>query len=240
MSRVMGRTLYPRVHRAIEGAGIVLWVMLTSVAVLRIGSAADDAAHLLPIVAGIALGLIGADFVAGLVHWLCDTWGRSDWPIVGPSVIHSFREHHQDPQAIVRHGFVETNGASSIGSLPMLTTAGALAGEGAVALLVDSTLTSLSAWLVVTNQLHKWAHTPTPPRLVTWLQSRGWILPPEQHAIHHRQPFDRHYCITTGWLNPLCERLDLFRRLERGITRMTGALPRRQDAPPRHLEAGAQ
>jgi len=47
-----------------------------------------------------------------LLHWGCDTWGKFETPIVGPTLIRSFRMHHVDPQDITTHGFIETNAAS--------------------------------------------------------------------------------------------------------------------------------
>src|SRR6267143_1353351 len=34
------------------------------------------------------------------------------------------------------------------------------------------------------------------------------------HNLHHTEPFNRHYCITNGWLNPLLNKIKFFRRLE--------------------------
>ena len=36
-------------------------------------------------------GIISADFISGFVHWLCDTWGSIDMPIVGKTLIRPFR-----------------------------------------------------------------------------------------------------------------------------------------------------
>ena len=58
-----------------------------------------------------------------------------------------------------------------------------------------------------------------------FLQDSGIILGRRHHAIHHAAPYLRHYCITTGWMNPLLDRMQFFRRLERGITAVTGAEP---------------
>ena len=34
------------------------------------------------------------------------------------------------------------------------------------------------------------------------------------HDIHHTKPFDKYYCITTGWLNPLLYSIGFFPRTE--------------------------
>jgi ubiquitin-conjugating enzyme E2 variant len=76
------------------------------------------------------------------------------------------------------------------------------------------------------NQLHYWAHQADPPQPVRWLQRTGAVLTPARHARHHRAPCTRAYCISTGWLNPLLDATHAWRRLERIVTRITGAEPR--------------
>jgi hypothetical protein len=46
------------------------------------------------------------------------------------------------------------------------------------------------------------------------------------HQKHHFNPYDRDYCITTGWLNPLFEAIDYWRRIEDAIESITGAVVR--------------
>jgi ubiquitin-conjugating enzyme E2 variant len=60
----------------------------------------------LTVVLGFILAQFIVDFVSGMLHWACDTWGHFETPIVGPTLIRSFRMHHVDPQDITRHGFV--------------------------------------------------------------------------------------------------------------------------------------
>jgi len=210
-------------QRAIEVAGIVFFFVLSIALALRL--AVD--VHAIASLFGVGAGLVAADLVSGIVHWIGDTWGTPDWPILGPTLIRPFREHHEDPQAIVRHDFVETNGASSIGALILLGAALAIPLDQIAGDLVASTLLSLSTWLFATNQIHKWAHAAQRPRAVTWLQERRWILSPSHHALHHAAPFDRYYCITTGWLNPLLVKIGFFDALERWIGAASGAVPRR-------------
>jgi ubiquitin-conjugating enzyme E2 variant len=207
----------------LEAAGIAGFFLLAAVLFARVVGDVHPVAAL----AGVFVGLLGADLVSGIVHWVGDTWGTPDWPILGPSLIRPFREHHEDPQAIVRHDFVETNGNNSLGSLVLVLAGLATPLDGPVGDVVASTLLSLSVWLFATNQIHKWAHAAARPRSVRWLQDHRWILSPEHHALHHAQPFDRYYCITTGWLNPLLLRIGFFARLERWISALFGAVVRR-------------
>lgn len=177
------------------------------------------------------LAYLAADLVSGVVHWAADTWGSPDLPVIGRAVLRPFREHHRDPLAITRHDFVETNGNNCLISLPVLGLAIWLASDpaGAGSVFLSSFLGALVAWVLLTNQFHKWAHLPEPPPVLTFLQRCQLILPPAHHALHHTRPFNSHYCITTGWLNWPLGWARAFPLLEWCITVCTGALPRRDD-----------
>lgn len=181
-------------------------------------------------ITAMLLASLCADLGSGLVHWACDTWGSERWPLVGRTLIGPFREHHLDPKAITRHDFLETNGASAFGVVPVLATAWAFTRtDGTWAFFAAMLLGWASLLTLATNQIHKWAHHDAPPRWVRSLQSCGLLLSPDVHANHHRAPFDRYYCITHGWLNPLLTRIRFFRGLERVVTRLCGVLPRGED-----------
>ncbi len=168
----------------------------------------------------IALAMIvAADFVSGLFHWGFDTWGDESTPLLGPNIIRSFREHHTDQLGITRHTFVEANGGPAIGATVFLAAGLFLPTVASVAVLW------LATFVFFTNVIHKWAHgaAPTPVR---WLQRYGILLSPEHHAGHHRSPYDRSYCITVGWLNPLLDGIRFWEKLERAVTATTGVQPR--------------
>jgi hypothetical protein len=168
---------------------------------------------LLPLV--VLGGYLGADFLSGLVHWLADTYGSPETPIVGPKFVAPFREHHTDPTAITRHDFLEANGDNCL--------AGAVCLAPALLLPVDSEgwATLSGSWLLVigastslTAMVHGWAHAARPAGWIRFLQRSGLVLSPDHHEVHHTSPHKKHYCITTGWLNPLLDRSRFFRRLE--------------------------
>lgn len=189
-----------------------------------------DAAALAPALAGLGLGALAADLVTGCVHWACDTWGDERTPWVGEGLIRSFREHHREPRAMLEHDWIEVNGqpaaAAAIGfGVLALPAARDAIGERA---FVHAFLWSLVAVAALANQLHQWSHAPAPPRWVRRLQRSGWILSPSRHARHHRLPYATAYCVATGWLNGPLDTLRFWRALERAVTRVTGALPRRE------------
>jgi len=163
--------------------------------------------------AGIGLGLAAADFASGVLHWFCDRFFAADTPLVGRSLIAPFREHHDDPLGIVRHGLLELHGNSSLPVIGLLLLARALP----LALSVQSALLFFVSAALATNQFHRWAHDPDAGRTARWMQRHRLILSPQVHARHHSGDFDRSYCMTTGWLNSLLDRLDFFPRLERVI-----------------------
>ena len=162
--------------------------------------------------------LFVADAMSGVVHWGFDRWGSMETPIVGPNLIRTFREHHTDPLGITRHSFVEANGGPAMGAIVLF----------GIALWGPPFLCVAFFWLgtfgFCTNVVHAWAHGAA-PKPVRWLQRAGILLSAEHHDEHHHAPHDRAYCITTGWANPLLDRLRVWHRLERAISAATGVEP---------------
>ena len=75
------------------------------------------------LVFSVPAGLLAADFVSGLAHWLADRVLSEDTPFFGPYFVRPFREHHRDPQGILFHDWVETNGNTCISAAPLLVLA---------------------------------------------------------------------------------------------------------------------
>ena len=165
----------------------------------------------------IPLGVVGGDLVSGIVHWAADTYGSEDMPVIGPSLVKPFRLHHVYPRDICTHGLVETIGNVCILAVPVLALClyllWLIPESGLLAFSVVS-FTMVTAATVATNQFHKWAHQEHASSFARWLQRKRLVLEPEHHKRHHTQPFNVNYCITNGWLNPLLNKLQFFRRLE--------------------------
>jgi ubiquitin-conjugating enzyme E2 variant len=183
------------------------------------------------------LGFVLADFVSGVVHWLADTWGSPDLPIIGQALIRPFREHHVDPKEITRHDFVETNGNNCFICLGPLALTLLLSLASAASVFCATAMFSLCLWVFCTNQFHKWSHLDEPPPLVDRLQRLGLILPRDHHAVHHAAPFAKYYCITVGWLNEPLHRIRFFPFVESIVTALTGLLPREDDIGAKAAEA---
>lgn len=175
------------------------------------------------VAAALLAGFVAADFASGVIHWGFDRYGSRSTPVVGANFIVPFREHHVDPKGITRHDFIETNGNNCIATMVVLLPALVIdptAGAFSAVLLI--TLASMCFFVMGTNQFHKWAHEDEPPAVVMALMKANLILEAKHHAVHHTPPFDRYYCITTGWLNPLLDRVRFFARTEALIYRLTG------------------
>ena len=173
----------------------------------------------------IVVAALAADLVSGLVHWAADTWFSENMPVLGRRFLRPFRVHHINPDDFLRRDFVDCNGDVATLNIPILMAALAipetvLSGAPSLA-LVTFALVSLP-----TNQVHQWAHMPSPPAFVRWLQRHGAILSIEAHASHHDAPYVANYCIATGWCNRWLTAIDFFPRCECLITRVVGLQPR--------------
>jgi ubiquitin-conjugating enzyme E2 variant len=217
----------PKGWRRFEFFCTVVFPPLFVTLVYRMRHDAWEWPHLLPL--AFLIGLLGADFISGFVHWMADTWGTPDTPLVGKTLIRTFREHHVDQKAITRHDFIETNGSNMWGGSSMLIFALIIGGGDRLHALVQGSLLFFAIFVALTSQIHRWAHGDTPPLLVRWLQWSRLLLTAQHHERHHIAPFDRSYCITCGWLNQPLHSIRFFRTLEDLITALTGALPRHDD-----------
>lgn len=157
----------------------------------------------------LLVGWLLADFLSGLVHWLEDRVLSERMALIGRLVVAPNRQHHATPLSFLGGGVVYRNGttwlATALVALPWLLLAGPSVVLGAA--VVGGCLSS---------QLHYWAHAPRlAPVAVQVLQEVGLLQSPKGHARHHRPPQTAAYCVITDWLNPVLDRIGLWRLLDR-------------------------
>jgi hypothetical protein len=218
---------YSPAIRAMDIGSIVTFVALELALVWRLWGNPHTGPWLL--LSAVLLGYLAADFVSGFVHWLGDTWGSTEMPILGKAFIRPFREHHVDEKAITRHDFIETNGNNCAISIPVAIASVAMPHSSPSWVFLSAFLGSMIFWVMATNQFHKWSHMDQPSPVISFLQRVHLILPPAHHRIHHTAPFNKYYCITVGWLNKPLAMIAFFPTLERIVTRVTGLIPRKDD-----------
>ena len=177
----------------------------------------------------VLLGIAAADFGSGLIHWAADTWGRDDYPLIGHRLLVPFRVHHINPDDFLRRRFIDTNGEVAAVAAPVLVLLLTVQLDTAWGGPIATFGLAFCGIGAMTNQIHQWAHMPVPPAPVRVLQDCGVLLGRVDHAAHHDRPYDRRYCITTGWCNRPLDAVDFFRRLESTITALTGVRPRHDD-----------
>ncbi len=195
-------------QRLCEIGAIALFALLAAWSLWRLCSATQLYAVAVLLVA-LPAGWLAADLLSGLLHWTLDSFGSASTPLVGRAFIRPFREHHADPEAMTRHDFIETHGASCLAALPFLVAACAMPLDAWTWILGQALLLCVALGALFTNQCHKWAHldeSATPPA-VRWAQRARLVLPREHHRLHHTAPFDSHFCMSSGWLNAPLNRL---------------------------------
>jgi plasmanylethanolamine desaturase len=112
---------------------------------------------------------------------------------------------------MTRGDFVAVNGDNVFACLPVVIPAVFLL-DVSRHVYSGAFIVGLVGGVIMTNQLHKWAHMPTVPRVVAFAQRRGLVLSKQHHAVHHSGAYDRNYCITSGRLDVLLNRFVLLRK----------------------------
>jgi hypothetical protein len=202
----------PRWAPYVETIGIVFAVVLWISLARRVAIATIALDSPISTLLTVLCGLILADAVSGFVHWFADTFFEETSPLIG-SMIAPFREHHRDPLAMTRHGFLELNGNNCLFLVPVLGSAwwfGPTDPESDTAAFGYSLLLTFAMTITATNQFHRWAHEPQPPRIARFLHRLGFAISPAHHARHHAPPHRSAYCVTNGWANRLADRLQIF------------------------------
>ena len=164
-----------------------------------------------------------ADFLTGFFHWLEDTYCLENMPLIGGFICEPNIDHHIDPQLMVRVGnFFSRNYFQWLlsGALFLLAW---LIGFGNIYTFLTLLFASMG------NEVHRWNHIARPGPLVAFIKETGLIQAHRQHSMHHKPPHDSYYCVLSSQLNPVLERINFWRGLERAVEILTGIRPKRED-----------
>jgi len=200
---------YPVSHRVVElvAASTLLGFGLPWAASVWRGASERISAATVPLLLLVlTAAYAAADLASGTVHHLLDNHGSPDTPVIGQKFVKPFRDHHVDPLAMTHGDFIAVNADNMLVTLPVVITAAVL-GDARNHPYLHLFALGLVVGVVLTNQIHKWAHLGEVPRTVRWLQHRGVILSPRHHAVHHSPPYDANYCITWGVVDVVLNRV---------------------------------
>jgi hypothetical protein len=198
--RLLGTFDYPMSYRVLEVVSTLVFAVLVGVMAVQTARAVGHHADLDVIVLALGAGvgaLALADLMSGVVHFLFDTFGTPDTPVIGRKFVKPFRDHHDHPGAMTHDDAIAVNADNLFVCLPVLAAALWLVDLEAHPTVAVFVLV-LVASVALTNQFHKWAHMPVVPRPVAFAQRHGLILTAQHHDVHHAAPHDRHHCITFG------------------------------------------
>ncbi|MGE0489341.1 MAG: fatty acid desaturase CarF family protein [Vulcanimicrobiota bacterium] len=171
------------------------------------------------VVASAAAGLMAADFTSGVFHWAIDNYPNENTPLVG-GIAKEFQNHHDTPS--MDHVSVWENVAPA--ATAMVGPMAALAIFTPHPMLAAAGL-AFTGGAVLAQASHRWSHMSNPPTTARVLQKLGISQTSANHAKHHTDPFDEYYCIVNGKFNPLLTRTNFWRKMEKGVHKITGAEP---------------
>jgi hypothetical protein len=206
---VLGTYDYPTSHRVFEIASVGTFIGFAVALGRRVVVEVADRLSwpIALLIVGVVLAAYAvADLASGIVHYLLDNFGSPDTPVIGQKFVKPFRDHHVDPMAMTHGDFIAVNADNVFVCLPVIIPVFFLLDTGRHP-YAGVFVIGLVAGVIMTNQLHKWAHMPTVPRAVGVAQRRGIVLSKEHHSVHHSGQYDRNYCITWGHLDVLLNRL---------------------------------
>jgi plasmanylethanolamine desaturase len=196
---VLGTYDYPTSHRVFEIISVAAFITFAGALAWRVvdevsGRMSWPIAAL--IVALILAAYAVADLASGIVHYLLDNFGSPETPVIGQKFVKPFRDHHTDPMAMTHGDFIAVNADNVFVCLPVIIPAFFFL-EVTHHPYAGVFIIGLVGGVIMTNQLHKWAHMPSVPRL----------LSKEHHSVHHSGAYDSNYCITWGHLDMVLNRV---------------------------------
>lgn len=169
-------------------------------------------------IATVMSSIVLGDFATGVFHWSVDNYGGLNTPVFG-KVCAAFQGHHVTPWTITFRPFANNVYKIAYGTIPALV----VLAIAPCSIYVRTFFALFINWWLLSQEFHKYSHMRQVPPVMKFLQDSKIILSKKEHGLHHTSPFEGHYCILTGVCNPILDRLNFFRYLEKAVYLMTGA-----------------
>lgn len=164
---------------------------------------------MLIVILTILKSILFADLISGIGHWLEDRYARIGMTLIEKSIVLPNIEHHKTPRSFLARSYWQRN------DIPILLAA--------VFLLTSFMFDFISPTLILTtcilsqiNEIHAMAHRKKSEnwKIVSFCQRFGLLQSGKHHNLHHSSPFEVRYCILTNYLNPILDKIKIFRFLE--------------------------
>ncbi len=145
----------------------------------------------------VVFTLVVTDLISGLLHVVLDNpRSLALRPIAG--LAEGFQRHHKNPAKIYEMPLYQHLYVMHMPLTITFLVVAPLQNPG-----MHVAFLSMVAGLHLMQMAHLWAHLPPQnvPRLARALQRAGILLAKPEHDSHHRDPYDRNFCIMTGLFN---------------------------------------
>lgn len=166
------------------------------------------------IIGGYLLG----DLFSGIFHFYEDRWCKESDSIVNTLVCESNLRHHKYPIYTVTLNYWRRNGSSILATLPFVI----------FFWYIDwYLLMTAFFFLGQSNEIHAWSHKKA-NGLIRFGQKIGLFCSPQQHHKHHKPPYDKYYCVISGWVNPVLEKIKFWHFMLWFHKKFFGMVPRKE------------
>ncbi|MBS2037357.1 hypothetical protein JST97_20380 [bacterium] len=173
-------------------------------------------------VAGSAVaGYLGADLASGFIHFGLDNYPKSETPVLG-KLADNFQYHHHNSQSVFARSFIDNCGLVGKLTAPVAVGLGLAVGSPALA----AAGLAFTAGLYLLQGSHMLAHDTRPSKVAKTLQRFHITQSKKNHSAHHTRPWESNYTVVNGACNPILEKTHFWRKLEKGIFKVTGREPK--------------
>jgi plasmanylethanolamine desaturase len=171
------------------------------------------------ILSKVFLVVLLSDFVSGFFHWLEDVYAKPGMPFIHQIAVDN-ELHHTKPRDFLKKSWWQSSWDVALAC--SLIVIGAWWID-----MLNWAIVLFTVLITNANQIHKWTHqnNQEKPAIISWLQKIYVLQTSRQHGKHHSGEKNTHYCVMTNILNPVLEKINFWRNLERFNQAMFGLKP---------------